>query len=259
MCRGPNCQEPVSGPNAPPTISLYSIFSGGIVLSPANTKISCAFAQDAGTDDRPKDEPEYPGGCGPKSSGEGGWCADCKFSDAAGSCDYSPLADGGSKPGLCTIRPENLSAMLKAQLTYTPLASGWPRLEMAYNEVVAEPQVPGSTDTIAAFYTPIGGDPRARACPNYTDRPEIQGTQSVCCPIDPYTRQRTDALCTDNNFPDQRVTCDEMKALSEKAKVDVPLLLFTPTNLVEPFTEACANWAECKAPGKPCAPPLVGT
>ena len=159
---------------------------------------------------------------------------------------------------MCTIRPENLSAMLKAQLTYTPLASGWPRLEMAYNEVVAEPQVPGSTDTIAAFYTPIGGDPRARACPNYTDRPEIKGTQSVCCPIDPYTRQRTDALCTDNNFPDQRVTCDEMQALSVKAEVDVPLLSFNPTDLAKPFTQICANWSECKGPGKPCAP-LVGT
>ena len=256
MCRGPGCKDPVPPPNAPPTISLYSIFSGGIVLSPANTKISCAFAQDAGTDSRPSAK-GYPDGCGPKSTGEGGWCASCLFSDAAGSCVYSPLADGGSN-GMCTIRPENLSAMLKAQAKYTPLASGWPRLEMAYNEVVAEPQVPGSTDTIAAFYTPIGGDPRARACPNYTDRPEIKGTQSVCCPIDPYTRQRTDAVCTANNFPDQRVTCDEMKALSEM-KVDVPLLSFNPTDLVEPFTEACANWAECKAPGKPCAPPLVGT
>ena len=148
--------------------------------------------------------------------------------------------------------------MLKTQLVYTTLASGWPDLEMAYNEVVAEPLVPDSTDTIAAFYTPVGTDPRARACPDYDDRPETQGTQSVCCPIDPYTRQRTDDPCTGNTALDQMVTCDEMQALSEQVGVEVPLLFFNPTDLEQPFAEACANWSECSAPGEVCAP-LVGS
>ena len=244
------------GQNAPPTISIYSIFSGGIVLAAANTKISCAFAQDAGTDSRPSDQPEYPDGCGPKVSGEGGWCADCQFSNASESCAYSPIV-GGQSDGLCTIPTTQLSAMLKTQLVYTTLASGWPDLEMAYNEVVAEPLVPDSTDTIVAFYTPVGTDPRARACPEYDDRPEIQGTQSVCCPIDPYTRQPTGS-CTPNTAPDQRVTCDEMQALSEKVGVDVPLLWLNPTDLEQPFAEACANWSECQAEGAPCQA-LVGS
>lgn len=244
------------GQNAPPTISIYSILSGGIILSPANTQISCAFAGDAGTDSRPP-ATGYPDGCGPKVSGEGGWCANCQFSDASESCAYSPIV-GGASNGLCTIPTTKLSAMLKTQLVYTALAAGWTRLEMAYNEVVAEPLVQDSTDTIVAFYTPVGTDPRARACPDYKERPELQGTQSVCCPIDPYTRQRTDDPCTDNNAPDQRVTCDEMQALSEQVGVNVPLLLFNPTDLEQPFSEACANWSECSAPGAVCVP-LVGS
>ena len=245
------------GQNPPSTISIYSIFSGGIILSPANTQISCAFAQDAGTDSRPSDKPEYPDGCGPKVSGEGGWCADCQYSNASENCAYSRIV-GGKSDGLCTIPTTQLSAMLKTQLVYTTLASGWPDLEMAYNEVVAEPLVPDSTDTIAAFYTPVGTDPRARACPDYDDRPETQGTQSVCCPIDPYTRQRTDDPCTGNTALDQMVTCDEMQALSEKVGVDVPLLWLNPTDLEQPFAEACANWSECQAEGAPCQA-LVGS
>ncbi|MCH2186896.1 hypothetical protein MK280_13595 [Myxococcota bacterium] len=64
--------------------------------------------------------------------------------------------------------------------------------------------------------------------------------------------------CTVNTAPDQRVICDEMQALSEKVGVNVPLLWLNPTDLEQPFAEACANWSECQEEGAHCQA-LVGS
>ena len=251
VSKGPPKEGSVEEINAPPTISLYSIFSGGIVLSIPDTTVTCAFAQDAGTDARPMN-PDFPGGCGPSTDGQGGWCADCQFLDAANSCDYSEIL-GSSTKAQCTIPTPRLSAMLAAQRTFTELASGWRRLEMAYNEVVVEPLDADSKTTLAAFYNPVETDPRARACGSYNERPEFANGVHSCCPVDPYTREENEEPCTVNSDPKQLITCDEMEALyAAVPEAQVPLLTFDPTNLDTPFTLACTNWTDCSGDGKPC-------
>ncbi|MEE3326137.1 MAG: hypothetical protein VX252_02250, partial [Myxococcota bacterium] len=112
-------------------------------------------------------------------------------------------------------------------------------MDMAYNEVVVEPLVEGSTDTISAFYTPVGTDPRARACAAQTERPALEGTDSVCCPMDAYTREPTGGTCIPNESPDQMKTCEQMQYLYEEfalvgSGAEVPLLEFDPINQIDP-------------------------
>ncbi|MAI79193.1 MAG: hypothetical protein CL917_09650 [Deltaproteobacteria bacterium] len=265
---------------APATISIYSIFSGGLVLSIPDTQVWCGFAQDAGTDGRTDSLPSwlpeqtFPKGCGPRTSMTaesdlGGWCAECSFgtpSSASTTCANSKIKwpssyTGAPGTGQCTIPAVQLSAMLQAQNFYSDdKAGGIPNLDMAYNEVVVEPLIEGSTDTISAFYTPLGTDPRARACASQTERPGLEGTNSVCCPMDAYTRKPTGGTCVPNESPDQMKTCEQMQYLYEElalvgSSAEVPLLEFDPINQINPFKLLCSSWAECSAEGGPCEAP----
>ena len=248
-----------------PTVSVYSVYQGGAVLSIPDTSVSCVFGSDAGTDSRPA-ESGFSAGCGsaPGQKTEQQWCGPlCNINQPKQTIQVDPAACGASPQ--CSINPKDIAAMLVYQrgiacqpadkkLTVPPyecLSSGWPNNQMAYNEVVIEPATDTPQKTISAYYNPTGrdypSDPRVNSCVEdpYMYRPLRANGKDICCKVEPYSRKlkaplECKAAPSSASIPPAPLVsaCAQIKKWKNvsDATTPPPLLQFDPLNLTAPFS-----------------------
>ena len=231
----PNPTPPVI---SKPSVSIYSVYQGGVILSISDTQINCAYSVDAGTDSRAKSA-GTPAliGCGKQSTllDINQWCGpNCQIGNSLISTACASNTPPGPQPTvMCTIKPQNIAALLVYQRSFScvsgqgePFPCGsntWP-VGPAYNEVVVEPDtnpdIPTKEvkNTISAYYNPTGidypSDPRVNECGGFGTpwRPLRTGAgeggakkaQDLCCEVEPNSRTLLKPL-----------TCKPAPALSE--------------------------------------------
>ena len=141
-----------------PAVSIYNVFSGGVILNPKYVQINCLFGGDGGTDAR-----NY-NGCGNQISTDNSpdwdWC-DRGYDGNKG---FGASGAKGTKE-TCVGAPTQLNSMFQFQKNFVKLDQALrSELKTAYNEAVVIPL--GSTKDkpegsvtpgtpIAAFYTPM--------------------------------------------------------------------------------------------------------
>ena len=244
-----------------PTVSMYSVFQGGSILSIPDTQVNCVFGADAGTDSRAPSA-ERLVGCGTKKSQlvKSQWCGpDCTIGDRliSTACANNAVPDTQGVTEQCSIKPQKIAAMLVLQRQYScvtglgipaPCASLPWSLNTAYNEVVVEPDTQAPKNTISASYNPretsdrdYPSDPRVNACNGTTNgaaniqRPLRANGKDMCCLVDMFSRTLESPLNCVVAPPNDKSTstCKQLKGWDTLAP---PLLALDVQSIDKPFS-----------------------